>query len=76
MEKLAVLHLLNAYKTMIYICQCVSYLGLFFITDLKYWMSYTILQYWHTVCQISDTHILCVCHCIVHLGVVVSELGI
>ena len=23
-----------------------------------------ILQYWHTVCQISDTHLLCVCVCV------------
>ena len=34
------------------------------IMDLKYWMSDKFSKCWHTVCQISDTHLLCVCVCL------------
>ena len=47
--------------------QCVSYLGLFCITDHKYWMSYiifTMLAYSMSY-SVSDTHLLYVCVCIV-----------
>ena len=42
MGTLSVLHLLYANKTMLNIYQCVIYLGLFCITDPKYWISYVI----------------------------------
>ena len=62
---LAVLHLLYAFKTMINNCHIVNCLGLFCITDLKYWMSKSFSQCWHTVCQIPDTHLLSLCVCFV-----------
>ena len=39
METLTALHLLYAFKAMLNSYQCISYLGLFCITDHNYWMS-------------------------------------
>ena len=63
------LHSLYAIGTMtkqLPVCQLFG--SIFVLQTLSIGCHKSFSQCWHTVCQISDTHILCVCVCIVCPG--------
>ena len=47
---------------------CQLFGSIFALQTLSIGCHKSLSQWWHTVCQISDTHFLCVCLCIVCPG--------
>ena len=63
------MHSLYAIGTMMKQLPSVSFIWVFFaLQTLSIGCHKSFSQCWHTVCQISDTHFLCVCVCIVCPG--------
>ena len=47
---------------------CQLFGSIFALQTLSVGCHKSLSQWWHTVCQLSDTHVLCVCVCIVCPG--------